>query len=48
MICRSASGYKIPVLMDDHSVCMGNGALWAGNQINWGDGSATQFILSLD
>ncbi|WDE99311.1 hypothetical protein PQO03_15855 [Lentisphaera profundi] len=22
------TGYKIPVLMDDHSVCMGNGAPW--------------------
>ena len=42
------TGYKIPALMDDHSVAMGNGAAWSGNMISWGDGSAAQFILSMD
>jgi len=42
------TGYKIPALMDDHSVSMGNGAPWGGNMISWGDGSAAQFILSMD
>lgn len=42
------TGYKVPALMDDHSVAMGNAAPWGGNMINAFDGSLFQFILSMD